>query len=171
MLGHVQVFIIRFAERRIDQLLDQAILEYVPQPTEVESVKFESEWSFFKNLTTRKKTAPPPISGSRNAVDSGPTSPPLNPSNSSSLGFSTLKQSMARGRTSTATTPLQTLFSDIPPPPAPDDITSFLTALHSLMVLSGINPAFITQIWSQVIYWTACKSLFWLNDAINFDSH
>jgi hypothetical protein len=25
------------------------------------------------------------------------------------------------------------------------------------LTLSGINPAFITQFWSQVMYWTACK--------------
>lgn len=152
------VFIIRFAERRIDQLLDQAILEYVTQPTEVESVKFESEWSIFKSLTARKKTAPPPISD-RNIFDAGPTSPSLLPtssSGSSGLGFRVAKQGMARGRTAAATTPLQTLFTDVPPPPSPDDVTSFLTALHTLMVLSGINPAFITQIWSQVMYWTAC---------------
>lgn len=151
------VFIIRFAERRIDQLLDQAILEYIPQPTEVHSVKFESDWSFFKGLTSKKKAVPPPLAAAKHFVDPGPTSPSIKPSNSSNIGFSTFKQSMARGRTSAANTPLQTLFSDIPPPPSPDDITSFITALHSLMVLSGINPALITQIWSQVIYWTSCR--------------
>ncbi|TFY55227.1 hypothetical protein EVJ58_g8382 [Rhodofomes roseus] len=45
-----------------------------------------------------------------------------------------------------------------PPPPSPKDITSFITALHTLLTLSGINPAIIIQLWSQVMYWTACET-------------
>jgi hypothetical protein len=37
-------------------------------------------------------------------------------------------------------------------------LTSFLTALHSFLVMSDVNPALITQLWSQVFYWTGCTS-------------
>jgi hypothetical protein len=164
------VFIIRFAERRIDQLLDLCLLDFCPLPSEYEAIQFESDWSFLRSLTGKKKAAlSSSVSSngisSKAGVQSSPPSPkrPLSPSqsqgslsSSASKGFSTLKQSFARGR-HPSTTPLASLFPDVPPPPSPTDLTSVLTALHSLLTLSDVNPAFIVQLWSQVMYWTSCK--------------
>ncbi|KAG8837052.1 hypothetical protein FRC18_010171 [Serendipita sp. 400] len=44
-----------------------------------------------------------------------------------------------------------------PPGPSPGDLTDLLTALHTFMSLSGINPVLIIQTFSQVMYWTACE--------------
>ncbi|KAG8833767.1 hypothetical protein FRC17_010140 [Serendipita sp. 399] len=44
-----------------------------------------------------------------------------------------------------------------PPGPSPGDLTTLLTALHTFMSLSGINPVLIIQTFSQVMYWTACE--------------
>lgn len=161
------MFIIRFAERQIDQLLDASILDYTPLSSEFEAVKFESEWSFLRPFTGKRKPPPVPSSGSSSPsvrVPSSPPSPgrPLSPSGvhppistSTSRGFSSLRQTF--GRNGGQATPLASLFADPPPdPPSPVDLMSFLTALHTLLVLCDINPALITQLWSQVIYWTSC---------------
>ncbi|KIK05502.1 hypothetical protein K443DRAFT_675060 [Laccaria amethystina LaAM-08-1] len=168
VINSVFVFIIRFAEQRIDQLLDTTLLDYVPLTSEFEAVQFESEWSFLRSFTGKRK-APNPIIPTANRGGT-PSSPPASPhrpispshsqntiSSSNSRKFSSLKETFTRGHGDSTRAPLSALFSDTSPPPSPVDITSFLTALHTLLVLSDINPAFTTQLWSQVMYWTACE--------------
>jgi len=153
------VFIIRFAERRIDQLLGSTILDYAH--SSLDTVQFESEWSFLRSFTGRKTaiTAPPPStshSGS-NANVRLPISPTISQSQSSRK-FSSLKQTFAPSKRQRGVQ-LNTLSSDgaaSAQAPSPADLTSFLTALHSFLVMSDINPALITQLWSQVFYWTGC---------------
>ena len=157
------VFIIRFAERRIDQLLDVTILSYVPVASELEAVQFESEWSFLRPFTGKRK-APPVSPSGKNMALTPPTSPhrPLSPSrnqptvsSSASRGFSSLRQTITRAR---GQAPPSSAFQESPPSPSPFDLTSFLTSLHTLLVFSDINPAITTQLWSQVVYWTSCTS-------------
>ncbi len=159
------VFVIRFAERRVDQLLDPALLDYSSLGSEFESVQFESEWSILRPFTGKKKPTPSASSTLRAPPSSPPSPLPVRPASptqatispSASKAFSSLRQSIARGRAgSTAQMPLQSLFPDTPPPPCPDDLVAFLTALHTLLTLSDINPALTTQLWSQVMYWTSC---------------
>lgn len=121
-------------------------------------MKFESEWSIFRPFVTKKK---PPTTPSKR----DPPSPPFESSSPLSSAAATpskslqqsIRNTLSRGRNGSATTPLQAIFPDSPPTPTPRDITSHLTALHALLTLSGINPALITQFWSQVMYWTACE--------------
>lgn len=166
----VAVFIIRLAERRIDQLLDAALLDYTPLSKEFESVEFESEWSFLRTFGGGKKKSSVvngavPKNGTPNTPKGGSRPPSPNPPTSTSptnaRGFASLRQTFARTRAS-SNAPLQSIFADpaaTSPPPSPKDITSFITALHTLLTLSGINPAIIIQLWSQVMYWTACRTL------------
>jgi hypothetical protein len=161
MLG--AVFIIRFAERRIDGLLDATLLDYSPVPAELEAIQFESEWSFLRPFSNKKKAPPtaplvtPRITSSSSANSSHPSSPPPTATMSASSGFQSFRHSISRAasRQSGSTTPLQSLFPEAGPSPA--DITTFLTALQVLFTISGINPALITQLWSQVFYWTASE--------------
>lgn len=152
------VFIIRKAERKIDELLDATLLEHTPLLSEFDSVQFESDWSIFRPFSAKKK---PPTTPSKR----DPPSPPLESSSPLSSAAATpskslqqsIRDTFSRGRNGRPTTPLQSIFPDSPPAPTPKDITSYLTAFHTLLTLSGINPAFITQLWSQVMYWTACE--------------
>jgi hypothetical protein len=166
MLRHtidiVLVFIIRFAERRVDQIFDSTLLDYCPPTSDIESVKFESEWSFFKSLTSKKRI---PHSSSSNSLSrtrtpSSPPTPgrPLSPTQSptgllpsSSRNFS----SLGAGTQSRGSIPNFSSFLHEPITQSPSDLTSFLTALHTFLSLSKINPAFIVQLWSQVMYWTS----------------
>ena len=160
------VFIIRFAEQKIDQLLDGTILSYTSSPAEFEAVQFESEWSFLRSFANKRKASPP--SPKKPSTTMPPPTPtrPLSPthdrhgslSSSTSRGFSSLRETISRARGQTSTTPLSSLFQDSPPAPSPKDLIDFLTSLHMLLVLSDINPAIITQLWSQVMYWTSCTN-------------
>jgi hypothetical protein len=115
------VFIIRYAERRIDQLLDAAILSYTPMPSEFEAVQFESEWSFLRPFSGKKKLPPSP-NGHR-VVPATPPSPaphrPISPtgsqatiSSSTSRGFSSLRQTVNRARGQASGTSISAIFQD-----------------------------------------------------------
>ncbi|KAF4572997.1 Dilute domain-containing protein [Pleurotus pulmonarius] len=165
VINSVFVFIIRFAERKIDQLLDATLLEYKPLASDLDSVQFESDWAFLRAFSSKKRshTVTPSASASPLRTPTSPTrpeSPAPSPSTmqaspSVPKGFSSLRHSFSRA--SSSTTPIQSMFPESPPSPSPNDLTSFLTALHTLLVLSGINPAFSTQLWSQIMYWTSCE--------------
>lgn len=179
------VLIIRFAERKIDKLIDSALIDYSPLSSEIEPVQFESEWSIFRSpfSSTRKKATGSNVPTSTNSLRSTrPTSPtplshPPSPVPKMNItmpttpkSFTSLRETMARSKPNSAT-PLQNIFTDtLPTPNSPLEMTTFLTALHSLLTDSGINPALITQLWSQVMYWTSCvfrrlfKKLFIINN-------
>ncbi|THH11747.1 hypothetical protein EW146_g7944 [Bondarzewia mesenterica] len=169
VINSVFVFIIRYVERKIDQLIDTAILDHSPLPAEFEGIQFESDWSFLRSFAAKKKATanPPNPAPIRNGAPvspgflSRPPSPGPSPhhpgSPSHSMSFSSLRQSLSRKRASSATTPSQSLFQDNVPSPHPGDITAFFDALQTLLALSGVNPALITQMWSQVFYWIACE--------------
>src|SRR5882762_4191396 len=160
------VFIIRFAERRIDQVLDAALLDYSALSSEFESVQFESDWSFLRPFGNKKKSSSNTVSASSTPLRNGgpsspnqqiqPPSPSIQPATASPKAFSSLRQTFL-ARTSPSTTPLHSIFSDPPPIPSPRDVTSFVTALHTLLTLAEINPVMITQLWSQVMFWTSCE--------------
>ncbi|KAF8898830.1 DIL domain-containing protein [Infundibulicybe gibba] len=169
VINSVFVFIIRFAERRVDQLLDIALLDFSSLGPDSEPIQFESEWSFLRPFSGKRRAASPNLlpttPGARSHMPSSPPIPvrPLSPSSSlnnipasNSRAFSSLRESFNRTRASSVT-PLASMFSDIPPPPSPNKIVSFMTALNTLLTLSEINPVFVTQIWSQVMYWTSCE--------------
>ncbi|KIK70898.1 hypothetical protein GYMLUDRAFT_32974 [Collybiopsis luxurians FD-317 M1] len=157
-INSVFVFIIRLAERKIDELLDSALLDYQSLGSEFESVQFESEqWSFLRPFTGKRKSVQPPASAQ--STIRGPPSPlPLRPPSPSPSvsSFSSIRQTFSRARSS-STTPLHSLFTEDSKTPSPTALTSYLTALHTFLTLSDINPALVTQLWSQVMYWTSCE--------------
>ncbi|KAI0320337.1 DIL domain-containing protein, partial [Amylostereum chailletii] len=168
VINSVFVFIIRYVERRIDQLIDAAILDHSALPAEFDDIQFESEWSFLRSFGAKKKAASTTVPAmGRSATPSSPpaSSRPPSPSAASPAharnfsSMSSLRQTFSRKRAGSSTTPLQALFSDTAaaPTPNPGDITSFFDALQTFLTLSCINPALITQMWSQVIYWIACE--------------
>lgn len=161
----MSVFVIRFAERRIDQLLDAAMLDYSPASSEFDSIQFEGEWSFLRSFGGKKKAngasssntlrGGAPMSPTQVSRPSSPQ-PPTSPQNT--RAFASLRQTFTRNRGGSTATQLQSLFdSQQSQTTSPKDVVSFITALHMLLTLSGVNPALIVQFWSQVMYWTACE--------------
>ncbi|KAI0304804.1 DIL domain-containing protein [Russula brevipes] len=162
VINSVFVFLIRYVERRTDRLLDPAILDYSPLPSEFDGIQFESDWSFFRSLTPKKKPAPSPNNGTSRSpsLSSRPLSPVPSSPPSSNRGFASLKQSFSKSRGGSSGGPLQSMFNDVQPQPSepnPTSITSVFDALQTFLILSGTNPALITQLWSQVFYWIACE--------------
>lgn len=155
------VFIIRYVERRTDQFLNAAILDHSPLPSEFDGIQFESEWSLLRSLTPKRKPAPVPTVPqlAKNGIPHSPSLPsrPISPIPSSPppshRSFTSLKQSFSRSRG----TPISSMFQDMPSGPNPSDLTSAFDALQTFLILSGTNPALITQLWSQVFYWIACE--------------
>ncbi|KAM6498026.1 DIL domain containing protein [Amanita muscaria] len=164
LINTAYVHIIRYVEKRIDQMFDAALLDFSPRTSDLDSVQFESDWSFFRQFTVKKKTTPQHAHSNSNGTVSPPSSPgrphsppPQNQATiSQSKSFSSLRKTFARTRASSSATPLSSIFSEIPPP-TPHDLTVFLTAVHSLLALSNVNPSLIVQIWSQVMYWTSSE--------------
>ena len=159
---HSAVFVIRYVERKTDQLLDSAILDHSPLPSEFDGIQFESEWSLLRSLTPKKKPAPGPTDPQlgKNGIPNSPSFPsrpispiPSTPPPPSHRSFTSLKQSFSRSRG----TPIHSMFQDISPGPNPSDLTSIFDALQTFLILSGANPALIIQLWSQVFYWLACE--------------
>ncbi|KAG7099151.1 hypothetical protein E1B28_001022 [Marasmius oreades] len=176
-INSVFVFIIRLAERKIDSLLDAALLDYSQFVDD--SIQFESDWSFFRPF---KKKAPPTPSAQSTLRGSplpptpsspvpnrfppqspglGPNYRPPSPSPSIQSFSSSIRQSLSTSRNRSGSVALQSLFNDPSAEPEKETdlskLTNFLTALQTLLVLMNINPALITQLWSQVMYWTACE--------------
>ncbi|KAG6841911.1 hypothetical protein C0991_005091 [Blastosporella zonata] len=76
VINSVFVFIIRFAERRIDQIFDPAFLDFSPQGTDFENVQFESDWSFLRPFSGKKKAPPNSASTKTLSRARAPSSPP-----------------------------------------------------------------------------------------------
>ncbi|KAG9014801.1 hypothetical protein FRB94_008959 [Tulasnella sp. JGI-2019a] len=183
VVNAIYVFIIRVVEQRINPLIDPALLDYSPLASEFEYVHFESEWSFFRSLTTPKRKAgpsSPPSSRTSTPSGKGPPSIPQAISNSSinhilsqprpsSPAPSLSEKSTGGPKAFTSRFRSATTSSSASPAkepthnntnnntPTPSSITSILTALHTLLSLYGINPTMIIQANSQILYWTACE--------------
>lgn len=172
------VLIIRVAERKIDKLIDTALLDYSPNAAELDSVQFESEWtSIFRSPFSKKK--PAAQSNGTSTVTSSSTSASIRSTHTESpgssrptsptpqqgafapstpKGFSSLKSSFNKARAHSASvSSLQSFFLEPPQSQSPQELIAFLSAFHTLLTDSGINPAVITQLWSQVMYWTSCE--------------
>ncbi|KAH9974958.1 hypothetical protein BGW80DRAFT_1457911 [Lactifluus volemus] len=102
VINSVFVFVIRYIERRTDDILDDGILDYSSHPSEFDGIQFESEWSFLRSLTPKKKPTPSP------AVTPSTKNGIANPSRSSSpippspppthRGFASLRKGFSRNR-------------------------------------------------------------------------
>ncbi|KAI5983920.1 hypothetical protein EDD15DRAFT_2533523 [Pisolithus albus] len=161
LVNSVFVFIIRLAERKIDQLLDTALLENSMIPAD--TIQFESEWSFLRPFSTKKKASTSASNASiRNGISSLPPLPLARPPSTSvqSISFppatpktlSSLRHTFSRAKVPTTPASIDNLDSSASN--GLQELLAFLTALHILLTLSDINPALITQFWSQVMYWT-----------------
>ncbi|KLO14496.1 hypothetical protein SCHPADRAFT_872681 [Schizopora paradoxa] len=175
IINTVYALLVRVTERRIDKLIDDALLEHAPLSSELETVQFESEWSIFRSPFSSKKKISSTLtpSSTTNSIKSTKPTSPLSPSRPSSplppqsvslapstpkASFSSLRQSFNRARGSASISSLQSLLTDGPNEVnSLANLTSFLSAFQMFLTESGINPALITQIWSQVMYWTSCE--------------
>lgn len=168
---------IRIAERRIDAILDAALLD---QETleDFDDVRFEGEWTLFRSFGSKKQRASilpkassvfangnsPASAAVERAASSGrfgslrdisATSSPLKtPSRSQSkqdVSMNSTPQSTSMD--SIATVAVRGLTGEI----RPVKITDTLSGVLLVLQLYEVNPAFVVQAFSQIFFWIASE--------------
>ncbi|KAH8921867.1 hypothetical protein BT69DRAFT_1243769 [Atractiella rhizophila] len=140
LINEIFVFVVRDAERRIDKLLDEAMLEYEALPG-FEDVRFEGEWNMLKKLTARAKRDSKNTPSAFNA--------PGSPKRSSKDPRSRQNSSMPGNGLSD---PMQETDRY-----SPRTITSLLSSTLFILQCYEIHPSVVVQAFSQVFYWLACE--------------
>ncbi|KAG0152460.1 hypothetical protein CROQUDRAFT_667314 [Cronartium quercuum f. sp. fusiforme G11] len=145
LINEIFVFIIRDAERRLDKILDQSMLEF-QSLTGFEHVEFESEgsWNFVKALTV-KRNRPVSLKPSLTSFLSGtpsPLSPGCPPSHLRSSTHPAFTTTSSPNGTSTK---------------SPRTITELLSSVLYLLQAYEIHPSVTAQAFSQLFYWLACE--------------
>ncbi|ORX40447.1 DIL domain-domain-containing protein [Kockovaella imperatae] len=155
LIHAIHVFIIRVTERRIDAVLDTALLDHETLE-DFDDVRFEGDWNFFKSIRGRK--APP------KAVDVfGTPSTDFVPSSPSLFGS---LQNVANGspfksyRSHSSISDLDSADSSataVAPPSKPLHVTRVLSAVLMVLQLYDINPIVTVQAFSQIFFWIASE--------------
>nr|ODN81341.1 DIL and ankyrin domain-containing protein [Cryptococcus depauperatus CBS 7841] len=165
LINAIHVFIIRIAERRIDAVLDLAILDYETLE-DFNDVRFEGEWSLFRSFVPKKKREMPKVNSIFHGSPSGGTkdlsSSPIN----SGLRTPNRPQSMsdlnlvASGRPITHESITNSMMSTSMIEAeicGPAKITEILTGVLVVLRLYDVNPGLIVQAFSQIYFWIACE--------------
>ncbi|GAA5963920.1 hypothetical protein JCM21900_001147 [Sporobolomyces salmonicolor] len=150
LINEIFVFVIRDAERRIDRVLEAAMLEHEPLPG-FEDVSFEGEWGtsrFVKKLTGRgKKTA---------SIRSSTSAMSLFSVASDGLGGGGNASFDSAGSPPPASRVVSA--SQVPLADAtPRSITALLSSTLFILQIYEIPPSIVVQAFSQLFYWIACE--------------
>lgn len=146
------VFVIRIAERRIDSILDSALLDYETLE-DFDDVRFEGEWSLFKSFGTKKKRDMPRAS---QIFNSSPPDPEMSLLGSikDNMG-SPFKNISTKG--SIADLKAVTRLDSLADRARPSDITDILSGVLLVLQLYEVNPAVVIQAFSQIMFWVSCE--------------
>ncbi len=187
LLNEIYVFLIRDCERRVDRLLDAALLDHDSLPFASGSeILFEGDWNFMKTLAGSVRGRASTNVHSTASGQSTPQRRPLsqifggggsNSNTNSPLALSSSPSAtagrggLAPGSSSPSKRPLSELLPDTSDPlpanasaaeilahPSPRAITLILTSALQVMQLYEINPAIIVQVLSQVVFWVGCEA-------------
>lgn len=155
------VFVIRIAERKIDEILDPAMLDF-ESLEDFDDVRFADQWSIFGTFRSKKKTPATPLATAmfmpstpeKNGLDS-PLSPigPPSPTTSTGRSIQELKAD-AKDAIASGIEKAQAVFGD---KPSPRRVADVLTNVLLILQLYDVNPAFIVQVFSQTFYWISSE--------------
>lgn len=180
-IGRIFVYCIRDVEKRLDKVLDAAMLDHEAL-SGYSDIRFEGEWRFVKALTNRSKKDSPFAS-----ITGSPSSRPSvlglfgSPDRSAQQGSpqhtpshkDTLQEPASTGRIRAPLMPAvlrASMFSSQPTPsqqpiiqpqeePSPKLVTTILSS--TLFILQSYDyaghPAIIVQAFSQLLYWIASE--------------
>lgn len=156
LINEIFVFVIRDAERRIDRVLEAAMLEHEPLAG-FEDVMFEGEWGtsrFVKKLTGRGRKASN-IRSSTSAMSlfsvasSGDGGSSVGDASFDSIGTASPPPNRASRLVSA---------SHVPPSEAtPASITALLSSTLFILQIYQIPPSIVVQAFSQLFYWISCE--------------
>ncbi|GAA6062310.1 hypothetical protein JCM10212_006862 [Sporobolomyces blumeae] len=162
LINEIFVFVIRDAERRIDRVLEPAMLEHEPLAG-FEDVAFEGEWGtsrFVKKLTGRGRKASNNIRSSTSAmslfsVASGNEGGAAGDTSLDSIGTASPPPNRASRIVSASFIPPSASSSAAEATPA--SVTSLLSSTLFVLQLYEIPPSIVVQAFSQLFYWIACE--------------
>lgn len=170
LINESYVILIRDVERRLNRLIEPAMLDYESLPL-FEDIRFEGEWGFMKSLTgsvkgavangTSSTTSPArnrlsQMFVKRDQLSGSPSSSnPSRMAQSSSIGHlsSFLPRSPKSQAKDLEELSTEASAADLLARPTPRTITSLLTSALHVLQLYEVNPAMIIQAFSQVFYW------------------
>lgn len=153
LINEIFVFVIRDAERRIDRVLEPALLEHQPLPG-LENVEFEGEWSsnrFVKKLTGGRKKS----SASRSASVSslfGSTAATELPGSGGGGGANGASSNGTSAATDEVVNSSGTVVEA-----SPRSVTALLSSTLFILQMYEIPPAIVVQAFSQLFYWIGCE--------------
>lgn len=128
LINEIYVLLIRDGERRVDRVMDPAILDHETIPG-FEDVRFEGEWRVLRSLTRRGSPSP-----------NNPTSKENKRKSTTFLASSLRPPSPRRSAM-----------------PSPRNVTSLLSSTLFVLQTYEIHTAIIEQAISQIFYWMACE--------------
>ncbi|RIA79871.1 hypothetical protein C1645_798085 [Glomus cerebriforme] len=131
-LHEIYVYLVKDAQRRIDKILENSMLEFDTIPG-LDDVRFEGEWRVFKHFSRRRSKSP--------------NNPVMN---------SSLK------RSSSTSSILGPIFRAPPSPrqrsaPSPRNVTSLLSSTLFVLQTYEIHPMMIEQVMNQLFYFISCE--------------
>ena len=168
------VFIIRVAERKIDAILDTALLDYETLE-DFNDVRFEGEWTLFRSFGTGKKPRAllpkaSQIFGQTGSPQSGGEGIASSPSSmlgalrDNVVAASPLKSLANRASLqdlSSAYSKRSSVDSIVGDggnnTASPGQITDILSGVLMVLQLYEVNPVIIVQAFSQIFFWIACE--------------
>ncbi|OWZ38264.1 DIL and ankyrin domain-containing protein [Cryptococcus neoformans c8] len=160
LINAIHVFVIRIAERRIDTILDAAILDYETLE-DFNDIRFEGEWSLFRSFVSKKKRDTPKVNNTFAGVNGSPggvSDAAASPILSTGLKASNRPQSMGDLKTMSNERSIVHEFSAISDNNSgPARITEILSGVLIVLQLYEVNPALIVQAFSQIYFWIACE--------------
>lgn len=168
------MFIIRIAERKIDEILEPAMLDF-ESLEDFEGVRFADEWNIFKSFGRKNKRETPlaaavftpPTTPSKSGKGGGPPESPLRSHHrtpSRGLSRPTSIQDLratvgaakaeAKDVIANGIGKAQAVFGD---KPSPRKVADILTSVLLVLQLYEVNPAFNVQVFSQTFFWISSE--------------
>ncbi|OCF34276.1 hypothetical protein I316_04230 [Kwoniella heveanensis BCC8398] len=172
LINAIHVFVIRVAERRIDTVLDAAVLDYETLE-DFNDIRYEGEWSLFRSFAPKKKRETPraasifnPSPGPASAFNDASASPspvsnspfrtPARHQSMSDLRLGATPRSISHesnvsgtsGHSATPTVDLEM---------SPARVTDILSGVLLILQLYEVNPAIVVQAFSQTFFWISCE--------------
>ncbi|KIR42063.1 DIL and ankyrin domain-containing protein [Cryptococcus deuterogattii 99/473] len=149
------------AERRIDTVLDAAILDYETLDN-FNDIRFEGEWSLFRSFVSKKKRDTPKVNSNIfagvNGSPGGMSDAPASPIGSTGLKAPNRPQSMGDLKTvSNGRSVIHEPSANLDNNSGPACITEILSGVLVALRLYEVNPALIVQTFSQIYFWIACE--------------
>lgn len=132
LVSEIFVLLIRDAERRLDNVLDSAILDHETVPG-LDDIQFQREWPFFRAPKKHEETE----GSARKASDGGNHKNPKAQKDSGSLSLSNVRPPSPRKLAK----------------PSPRNVTSLLSSTLFVLDLYDVHSIITLQIMRQIFYW------------------